>query len=179
MSYEREEEKELFLFHYFSGVRFFKGSSSRCVSVGAILCVCVCMYVYMYFSSSFVRLRCMYRWEEMKMSGSGTSYQVATILLMSVGDGFKEGATSSMGHLLMLLPVPGAAPSVLVPFLACQPQKILGINAKLSMLLAFPTNALLFFSWATFTVCMCMYVCVCVRHHTLRITDGSISSANR
>lgn len=118
----------LFLLHYVFGVRFFKGSGGRgkcLVCIGGCHPVYVCMYVYvyMYFSSSFVRLRCMYRWEEMKMSGSGTSYQVATILPMSVGDGFKEGATSSMGHLLMLLPVPGAAPSVLVPFLACQPQK--------------------------------------------------------
>lgn len=77
----------------------------------------------------FVRLRCMCIYKRgRKMSGSSTPYQVPTMLPMSVDDGLKDwggrgGVTSSVGHLLKLLPVPGAAPSVLVPFPACQPQK--------------------------------------------------------
>ncbi|VBB31564.1 unnamed protein product [Acanthocheilonema viteae] len=41
------------------------------------------------------------------------------------------------------------------------PKKILGINAKLSVLLTFPTAAFLFFSWTTLlSVCVCVYVYV-------------------
>uniref|UniRef100_A0A0R3S3A4 Secreted protein n=1 Tax=Elaeophora elaphi TaxID=1147741 RepID=A0A0R3S3A4_9BILA len=60
--------------------------------------------------------------------------------------------------------VPGAAPSVLVPFLACQSQKILGINAKLSVLHTFPTTTLFcsFLGLHLLCVCMCMCVCECV-----------------